>query len=68
MTCKYCGKPHIFESEYTDDKVCLEFKEYEEYIEIIDIDNNKHKICYCDCIYVEWLMIRYLKIDRDSLK
>ena len=35
MTCKYCDKPHIFESEYTGDKVCLE---------------HLCNICYCnDC-------------------
>ena len=45
-----------------------DFKEYEDCIEIIDVDNNKHKLCCCDCIYVEWLPIRYLKIDRNSLK
>ena len=54
----------------TKDKLIYiqEFKEYEEYIEIVDIDGSKYRVCCCDCIYVEWLPIRYLKIDRDSLK
>jgi hypothetical protein len=32
-----------------------DYKFYDTYIWLLDSNGNEHKICCCDCIYVEWL-------------